>query len=222
MIQAFQRWGQPKVIRLDNGAPLGDPKRKSIPPLALWLMGLGIKVIFNRPARPTDNAKVERMQQTTKNWAVVEQVQHFQQLLEVLDRTRHLQRQLYKVTRLAGRTRLEAFPELLDNPNKYRPDNFCIQRVYQHLAQWTFVRLVGKNGQFALYNQKYHIGTAWKKQYITVKFDPQQILWFVFDSNGLFLDALPAINLQKENILNLTVCQRTSLKKLRLYFASMC
>ncbi len=48
-----------------------NPQRKSIPPLALWLTAMNVVVIFNRPRRPTDNAKVERMQRTTKNWAQV-------------------------------------------------------------------------------------------------------------------------------------------------------
>ena len=80
MIHAFKKWGKPKSIRVDNGKPLGDPQRKSIPPLALWLEGMGIQVIFNRPRRPTDNAKVERMQQTTKNWAGVEACKNLAQL----------------------------------------------------------------------------------------------------------------------------------------------
>jgi len=58
----------PKSVRVDNGKPLGEPHRKSISEMALWMEGLGIQVIFNRPRRPTDNSKVERIQQTSAKW----------------------------------------------------------------------------------------------------------------------------------------------------------
>ena len=64
----FQRWGMPVLIKVDNGQPFGDPQKKTIPVLALWLMSLKIKVIWNRPRQPRDNAKVERMQGTSKRW----------------------------------------------------------------------------------------------------------------------------------------------------------
>src|SRR3954468_7857520 len=68
MEQSFEQWGLPTHIRVDNGKPFGDPQRCSIPELALWLTGLGIEVIWNRPRTPKDNAKVERMQATTSRW----------------------------------------------------------------------------------------------------------------------------------------------------------
>ena len=59
LIELFQQWGMPLSIRVDNGMPLGDPQRKSIPELSLWILAKNIEVIFNRPRQPTDNAKVE-------------------------------------------------------------------------------------------------------------------------------------------------------------------
>jgi hypothetical protein len=55
----FKTFGVPSWIKVDNGRPLGDPQLEIIPPLALWLLCLGIKVIWNRPATPQDNAKVK-------------------------------------------------------------------------------------------------------------------------------------------------------------------
>src|SRR3954468_9301443 len=68
MKQLFEQWGLPSYIRVDNGKPFGDPQRCSVPELALWLIGLGIEVVWNRPRTPKDNAKVERMQATTSRW----------------------------------------------------------------------------------------------------------------------------------------------------------
>lgn len=53
---------------MDNGHPFGDPKLESVPVLALWLIAYGVPVIWNRPRKPTDNAKVERMQGTSGRW----------------------------------------------------------------------------------------------------------------------------------------------------------
>lgn len=55
----FSRWGMPQKIRVDNGHPWGSSG--DLPPdLALWLLGLGIEVIWNRPHHPQENSRVER------------------------------------------------------------------------------------------------------------------------------------------------------------------
>ena len=209
LIEVFQQWGQPKSIKVDNGKPIGDPQRKSIPQLALWLTGLGIEVIFNRPRRPTDNAVVERMQQTTRNWAEVKTAANLQQLKQRLEQVRRIQRQLYPVPRLGGKTRIETFPQLLQKTKVYCPVRFDTNRVYQKLSQFTFVSFVSAAGQFILYNQIYYLTLQHKKQYVIIKFDPDQILWHVYDDNNNFIDALPAINLENKHFISLTVCQRT-------------
>ena len=208
LIEVFNQWGVPASIRVDNGAPLGAPKQDHIPPLALWLIGLGIDVIFNRPGRPTDNAVVERMQQTTKNWAEVSNAPNFNQLTTKLKKVHFMQRESYRVRRLDHKTRLEAFPELTQNRRKYTQQLFCWTRVMKKLAQYTFVRKVSKIGQFILYGQRYSIGQKLKRQYVTIQLDAQQILWHIFDASGHFIDALPAKNFEPHHIYNLTVCQR--------------
>ena len=134
LIQIFQQWGMPKSVRVDNGMPLGDPQRKSIPELALWLTAIGIEVFFNRPRRPTDNAKVERMQRTTKNWACIEQAKDYQDLAQRLQYVGLIQREHFKVSRLENKTRMQAFPDLTNNLRKYDPDNFQVHKAYQRLA----------------------------------------------------------------------------------------
>ena len=55
----FVRWGLPDRVRVDNGYPWGS-SRDLPPELALWLIGLGVEPIWNPPAQPTRNPKVER------------------------------------------------------------------------------------------------------------------------------------------------------------------
>lgn len=203
------KWGLPKSIRIDNGAPMGDPQRKRIPELALWLIGMNINVIFNRPRRPTDNAKVERMQRTTKNWADIKNCKNIEQLKEQLSAAISIQREHFKVSRLGNKTRLESFPELLSNTRKYSKDDFDVHRAYQRLAQWQFVRQVSKTGQFSLYGQVYYIGTKLAKQYVAIKFNVDAIRWEVSDSNGNSIKNILVKNMTTSHMQNLTIGQRT-------------
>jgi hypothetical protein len=48
---ALSRWGRPEYIRVDNGSPWGS-KGDFPTELAMWLIGLGIGMIWNTPRRP--------------------------------------------------------------------------------------------------------------------------------------------------------------------------
>ena len=199
----------PLSIRVDNGMPLGDPQRKSIPELSLWLLGKDIEVIFNRPRQPTDNAKVERMQQTTKNWANIEKAQDIEQLDKSLKQVLIIQREKFKVSRLQNRTRLEAHPELLSNKRPYKEQAFYPDKAYQRLAKCSFVRKVSSNRQISLYGQTYYLAKQCNAKYVHIKFDPQQMGWKIFDEHNKFVTQIDAKNLASDNIRNLSVGQRT-------------
>lgn len=190
--------------------PLGDPQRKSIPELALWLIAKGVQVIFNRPRQPTDNAKVERMQRTTKNWAEIETAYNAEDLKQKLQIACIFQREKFKVSRLGNKTRLEIFPSLLLKKKIYDPSFFEVQKAYQRLEGWTFIRKVSSGKQLALYGQSYFIGQEYRNQYLTAMFDAQSITWRILDNQHKLITSFPARNLKPENIQNLTVGQRTS------------
>lgn len=194
----------PKSIRVDNGSPLGDPNRKTIPKLALWLQSKQIEVIFNRPRKPTDNAKVERMQRTTKNWAELSTVQNIADLEARLKHVCWIQREVFKVSRLGYQTRLQRFAELKSNPRRYDPKQFDLQRAYQKLAESTFIRKVGKTGQITLYYQRYFVGRKYTRASISIHFDPQQRSWKLFNQNGQFIRSFLAVGLQPDDIILLT------------------
>ena len=92
----------PRAIKVDNGRPLGDMQRTSVPELALWLIGLGIKMIWNPPRSPRCNAKVERMQATTARWVEVKSCRSCGELQQKLDQAARLQREHYRPRRLGG------------------------------------------------------------------------------------------------------------------------
>ena len=209
----FKKWGMPKSIRVDNGKPLGDPQRKRMTALGLWLTGLGIKVIYNRPRRPTDNAKVERMQRTTKNWAVIKTCKTKKQLQEQLKTALQIQREFYKVTRLGGKTRLETYPEILNNLRKYSAELFDVQKVYLELSKWLFVRRISSHGQFSIYGQVYYLGIRYAKQNVSIKFNNKSISWEISNSKGELVNTISAKNFSEIDIKKLTINQRTSHRK---------
>lgn len=209
LIKLFKQWGKPKSIRIDNGKPLGDPQRKSLPIIALWLEAIDITVIYNRPRRPTDNAKVERMQQTTKNWAEIKSCKDIDHLRQKLRQIIIIQREKFKVRRMKGKTRLQAFPKLLDNPNKYKRSDFNVKQAYSRLAQWSFVRRTSKIGQFTLYGQVYYLGKQYAKQNIIARFNAATVAWQIKDSQANVIKGFPAKNFNANAIRNLTIGQRT-------------
>ena len=91
LIAVFKHWGLPRKIKVDNGKPLGDPQRASVPELALWLVGLGVDVEWIAPRSPRQNATVERMQRTTAQWAEPQCCNTQAQLQQKLDRLVEMQ-----------------------------------------------------------------------------------------------------------------------------------
>lgn len=55
LTRIFRRFGLPKVIRVDNGAPFGGNGALGLSRLSVWWLRLGITVEFIRPAHPQDN-----------------------------------------------------------------------------------------------------------------------------------------------------------------------
>jgi len=62
----FKQYGQPEIIRVDNGPPFGSTAAGGLSALGVWWLGLGIKVEYIRPGQPQDNGRHERMHRTLK------------------------------------------------------------------------------------------------------------------------------------------------------------
>ena len=59
--QLFGRYGKPRVIRCDHGAPFAGDGALDLSRLSAWWLRLGIRVEFTRRARPQDNGAHEQM-----------------------------------------------------------------------------------------------------------------------------------------------------------------
>ena len=66
---AFRRYGLPRRILTDNGAPWGSAGAGGLTALEAWLLRLGIEVRHGRPHHPQTQGKLERLHRTL--WAEV-------------------------------------------------------------------------------------------------------------------------------------------------------
>ena len=61
---AFERYGLPQRINVDNGSPWGAPSSGALTMLGVWLIRLGVQLSHSRPMHPQTNGKDERFHRT--------------------------------------------------------------------------------------------------------------------------------------------------------------
>jgi transposase InsO family protein len=191
LITIFARWGVPKRIRVDNGRPFGDPRLELVPPLALWLIGLGIPVIWNDPGRPQQNAKVERCQGVMGRWTGLSQCANVEELQERLHRQAHFYNYHFPIRRRNRQKRIELYPELAHTGRPWNPATFELDNVLAFLAEGNWERKVSANGQVSIYGQRLVVGMKYKHQKVSIKLDPAENKWQFFDHSGQCLKTHP-------------------------------
>jgi hypothetical protein len=206
---AFERWGRPRQLRVDNGKPWGS--RSDLPPvLALWLIGLGVAVNWNDPCCPQQNGVVERSQGTAKRWAEPHACRDPAELQVRLDGDDLLQRERYPVA--GGRSRGELFPELAHSGRPYREvdeaGSWCLERVRDHLAQCAVPRRVDSQGKISIYNRNLYVGAMYGGQGVWVQFDPGRGEWLINNNAGQELRTQPAPEICAESIRSLRLVGR--------------
>ena len=206
LVNLFERWGKPGALRVDNGAPLGVPTMSSTSATAMWLIAMDVDVILNKPACPTENAKVERMQRVSANWAEIAKRKDLSDLQQHLSKEAFIQREKFKVKRLQGKTRLDSFPELETSRRLYDPTTFNAQRVYDFLSKKIYIRKASSKGMLMIYEQLYNMKTTHKGKIIHIRLNPKTCEWCFFDDKNV-ISVIKATHLAPDRILNLTVCQ---------------
>jgi transposase InsO family protein len=199
----------PWSYRIDNGTPWGSAG--DLPTdLALWLIGLGIEMIWNPPRRPQDNGVIERSQGTGKRWGepgTCDDAQELQQRMDEMDR---IQREVYPS--IQGMSRLAAYPELKHSGRVYskawETREWKLELVLQHLAEYSVLRRVDRKGQVSIYNRSHYVGQQYNGQNIYVMLDPVDIEWVFSTATGVQLRRKPAEELARERIMKLQVSHR--------------
>lgn len=203
---AFERWGLPEAIRVDNGWPWGSAG--DLPTdLALWTLGLGVKVIWNPPRQPQKNGVVERSQGTGKRWADPKTCKDIDALRLRLAEQDAIQREDYPSIR--GLSRMAAFPGLVHSGRRYGRESeaqqWDVQHAWDHVAEYVLSRRVDCGGTISLYNRSHHIGKTLRGRDVYVSLDPLAVEWRFCDHAGVCQHHRKAEELSAERILALNV-----------------
>lgn len=204
----FEKWGKPKSIRVDNGLPFVNPNTDVPTPLCLWLISIGVDVLQNRSCRPTDNAKVERMQSVTYRWAEPEKWTSLQELNKALESVCLIQREQYQCDQLNGKTRAQVYPRLLKGGKPYHPSDFNLDRVLTYLAKSIWARKASKKGIISFFSLLLNVGTKYKHQNLYIRLDPKNNQWIISQDHQGEIKRFTNTIITKENILNLSTNQR--------------
>jgi len=194
-------------MRVDNGEPLGSSRNDTTSVLAMWLIANDIDMIFNRPACPESNGKVERIQGTSARWAEIYLAKDLQDLQARLNKEVIFQREKFVVSRLGKQTRLQAFPALETSRRVFKAEYFSVKRVYEYIARKVYRRWVSKYGQIFIFGQRFSVGRDYKGQYVHLRLNSDTCQWEVSKDQKV-LKRYDADRLSEENIRNLTVYRR--------------
>jgi len=184
LVKIFENMGMPQNIKVDNGRPFGDPLMELISPLALWLTGLGINVIRNRPKQPTDNAVVERSQGVMGRWTEYKKCKDTKDLQSRLLKEANFHNHHFSIRRKGNETRIECYPTMEHTNIKWNPEGFDLKKVLNLIAQGEWERKVASNGQIGFYGQRFSIGIKYKHQIVSIKLDASTNVWNIYNANG--------------------------------------
>lgn len=162
LIACFRQYGLPKQINVDNGPPWGEPSRRFLTQLALWIIRLGIKISYSRPQHPQTNGKDERFHRTLKTELLY---YHSMKTLEESQRYFDSWRDEYNLLRPHESLQFDTpvmhyhpskriYPEVLP-PIEYFPED--------HVCK------VSKNGSVSFNHQRIFVGGAFAGELVAVR-----------------------------------------------------
>jgi hypothetical protein len=202
---AFLAYGLPERVSLDHDSVFFDNQTHSPFPtvLHLWMIALGIEVVFIHRPPPAEHARIERAHQTVTQQAVAGQT--FESLAELqamlTDRIAFLNRD-YPCRSLQGQAPLAAHPEAQHSLRPYRPEwekeMLDMPRVYAYLAQGRWFRKTSSIATFSLGSQRYYASSKFTHQTLEITLDPQTCELICMPEKGSEPFRLPALGLTKE------------------------
>ena len=196
---AFMEWGMPLFLQTDHGSVFFDNKSTSPFPtmLYLWLLGLGVEILFTPVGKPQKQGLVERSHQTfdgqlTPGIALNTPEQLFD----------FFQNRRQRLNEHIPSSASQNLPPLVNRPDAcittrpYEPQNeakiFDKNRIQTYLQSQTWFRLVARNKNFSIGGQLYHLPSAKSNSEISVRYNKTLDGFDCFDADGKILDFCPA------------------------------
>jgi len=182
----FMDWGLPDRLAVDHDSVFHDNTSKSPFPTRfhLWLLALGVQLLFGRHHRPTDQAITERSHQLWTQQVLVGQTfASHPRLFAALQRRREFLNRHLPCDTLDDLPPLVACPQARLPRRGYRPEweteMITLSPVYAYLATGEWFRQGSAVGTVSLGGQIYCLGPAWRRQEVAITFDPlDQLLVF--------------------------------------------
>jgi transposase InsO family protein len=208
----FNQWGLPDQLRMDRD-PLwvGSSRLEWPSTLILWLVGLGVEPIINRPGQPTDNAQVERLNRTWQQHVALGAAGSTKAQLQTQTDQAWLDRRQFLPSRnrhCAGLPPLLACPELTSPRRPYTPAQepslFQMDRVYDYLSQWQWQRKVDQTGSISMADFNRRVSLQHVGQIVKVRFDKQTLQFAAYAVDGTYLNAFTVPVISETYILGLT------------------
>jgi hypothetical protein len=177
--RGFMQYGLPVRISLDHDSALYDNTSQSPFPsrLHLWLVALGVEVVFITKPPPAAHAIIERTHQTMSKQAIEGQQWESQAALWYgLDERREVVNERLPCRSLHDQSPLVALPEAVHSQRHYRieweEEMLDLGRVHTLLATGRWFRQSNCHGEFWLGMQRYNVGRSRSKSTIEITFDP--------------------------------------------------
>lgn len=208
----FTQYGLPEGLQTDREPVYGQPVTEGFPSrFTLWLVGLGLRHAFSRPAQPKDQPQVERGHRTLSDWragpAAEPDLLAWQRQSEVAC---HLHNAILpsRAGDCAHRPPLVVHPDAGQVHRPYQPSAewalFDLQRVDQFLDGPVWPHKVSTSGQVYLQSQPYTVGHAHRGKRVDVRFLPDGRLFSFTDvRTGLELKRQPARGLDVRTLTGL-------------------
>ncbi len=207
---AFCEFGMPKTLQTDHASVFFENKGKSPFPTRfhLWLVSLGISLIFSRKATPTDQAIVERAHQTLTNQVI--KGNRFESLLklhEYSDQRRAMLNEVIPCSNIGfgDQSPLTVYPTAKFSGRVYHPNQeralMDIHRVYEFLSKGKWYRKVSKNKTINLGGYSYYIPFVKKKPLVQIHFDSKSKLLIFCDVDQYMLGSMPIKGLSIERLI---------------------
>jgi len=173
LVIAFQRYGLPQRMLMDNGSPWGDDADSPYTKLTVWLMSLGIAVSHCRPFHPQTQGKDERFHRTLQyellRHRLINDNGHAQQLFDPYRHVYNFERPHEALDFAVPASRYSAsprcYPGLLPQI-EYAPEDI--------------VRRVQQKGRFNFHNRHYIASKAFCGYPIALRPTVRDGVWDVF------------------------------------------
>jgi len=205
---AFTDWGLPRQLQVDRESVFIDNHSKSPFPtrLHLWLLALGIDLVFGRCGRPTDQGMTERSHQIWDAQCLIGQrYVDWDALYGTLRQRRDFLNSELPCATLANVPPLVAFPHAAHSGRDYRPewerDVLDLDRVWAYLTHGRWFRKTSNAYTFCLGGQVYYIGKPWQYVQLEIIFDPIDHHMVCFDDAGDLVARCPIQGITRDTLM---------------------